>query len=321
MSVLKLGDVNSDIAMIQRKLNYVLHLSLKEDGIFGRETERAVKAFQTAHSLLPDGIIGPQTIALLNSMFDNTYYFINETSNQLDTIYSLIDTLVGLNIVYGPGRGLFKDGKWIVTNGPGALNLKWSSITQAYGPSFHCSSLVNFILSYLYGYNDPYTHAGNCPTLFRLLDSDDTLHPVDATGKLSGERFRGFAGKAFRLASDGDTVKRLPSMAFDKAHKYLDTKEIIDRFDELSNLNVWSQTFKLKGKYHWDSHVGFFVKRNGELFRLASDGYTRGNQWSATPLSYKKFTMSDNLYQVFKLDINKITNTLYPVVTERQLYV
>ena len=50
---------------------YVLHWQMflnqsgfpcgREDGIFGDKTERAVKQYQMAHNLVPDGIIGPKT--------------------------------------------------------------------------------------------------------------------------------------------------------------------------------------------------------------------------------------------------------------------
>lgn len=46
------------------KLQQLLHLY--PDGIFGRLTEEAVKEFQRAHGLEPDGIVGAQTWALLN---------------------------------------------------------------------------------------------------------------------------------------------------------------------------------------------------------------------------------------------------------------
>jgi peptidoglycan hydrolase-like protein with peptidoglycan-binding domain len=38
------------------------------DGIFGAETERAVKRFQKAYGLAADGIVGPQTQRVLNSL-------------------------------------------------------------------------------------------------------------------------------------------------------------------------------------------------------------------------------------------------------------
>lgn len=40
-------------------------LNLVQDGIFGAVTEEAVKAFQKAHDLVPDGIVGEKTWAII----------------------------------------------------------------------------------------------------------------------------------------------------------------------------------------------------------------------------------------------------------------
>jgi len=48
----------ADVAAWQR-----LAEVLPADGIFGSDTEKATKAWQAAHGLLPDGIVGPQTRA------------------------------------------------------------------------------------------------------------------------------------------------------------------------------------------------------------------------------------------------------------------
>jgi peptidoglycan hydrolase-like protein with peptidoglycan-binding domain len=59
------GDAGPAVKMLQTRLNvWGAHLTV--DGNFGALTLAAVKAFQTAHKLKVDGIVGPQTWAALN---------------------------------------------------------------------------------------------------------------------------------------------------------------------------------------------------------------------------------------------------------------
>jgi len=56
------GSTGEDVKEVQQ----LLGLSLV-DGIFGSDTENAVKAFQVENDLVPDGIVGPKTLAALES--------------------------------------------------------------------------------------------------------------------------------------------------------------------------------------------------------------------------------------------------------------
>jgi peptidoglycan hydrolase-like protein with peptidoglycan-binding domain len=53
--VVKRGDRGAAVESIQRQLG------ITADGVFGPQTERAVKRFQRRHDLVPDGIVGPLT--------------------------------------------------------------------------------------------------------------------------------------------------------------------------------------------------------------------------------------------------------------------
>jgi peptidoglycan hydrolase-like protein with peptidoglycan-binding domain len=53
--VVKRGDRGSAVRQIQEQLG------IAADGVFGAQTERAVKRFQRRHDLVPDGIVGPMT--------------------------------------------------------------------------------------------------------------------------------------------------------------------------------------------------------------------------------------------------------------------
>ena len=56
---LKLGSRGEDVERIQRALK------VKVDGIFGKQTEAAVKAYQKRKGLVADGIVGPKTWNML----------------------------------------------------------------------------------------------------------------------------------------------------------------------------------------------------------------------------------------------------------------
>lgn len=61
--ILKLGDKNGDVKMLQMKLG-----GLTTDGIFGQGTFKAVVKFQLANGLKGDGVVGPKTNVVLNTI-------------------------------------------------------------------------------------------------------------------------------------------------------------------------------------------------------------------------------------------------------------
>ena len=58
---LKIGSRGPAVAAAQRALG------IPADGVFGRQTRRAVRTFQRAHGLLVDGVIGPVTRGALGT--------------------------------------------------------------------------------------------------------------------------------------------------------------------------------------------------------------------------------------------------------------
>lgn len=58
------GSAGEAVRDLQQNLS-ALGYPLAADGIFGRETEKAVRAFQRDHGLGADGIVGPRTLAAL----------------------------------------------------------------------------------------------------------------------------------------------------------------------------------------------------------------------------------------------------------------
>lgn len=65
--VLKTGSSGSAVRYAQKKLLSKLY-PLDVDGIFGEQTDNAVKLFQTESGLTPDGIIGPLTWSVLTGL-------------------------------------------------------------------------------------------------------------------------------------------------------------------------------------------------------------------------------------------------------------
>jgi hypothetical protein len=64
--LLRQGSTGNSVKQLQQMLN-AAGAHLKVDGIFGPQTEAAVRQFQQTHHLQVDGIVGPQTWGALNS--------------------------------------------------------------------------------------------------------------------------------------------------------------------------------------------------------------------------------------------------------------
>ena len=64
---LRINSRGSQVAKLQAELKAAGLLPGRADGVFGRNTQRAVKQFQVRHRLAADGVAGPRTLrALLN---------------------------------------------------------------------------------------------------------------------------------------------------------------------------------------------------------------------------------------------------------------
>lgn len=62
---LRAGSTGESVAIVQEILSGLGHYTGRVDGIFGPLTDKAVRAFQSASGLVPDGIVGPLTWAAL----------------------------------------------------------------------------------------------------------------------------------------------------------------------------------------------------------------------------------------------------------------
>ncbi|MCC5634722.1 peptidoglycan-binding protein [Nostoc sp. CHAB 5844] len=68
-SLLRRGDINSQIKFIQQQLQASGYFEQSITGSFDAATEVAVVKFQKAHGLIADGIVGPKTLAAMKSKF------------------------------------------------------------------------------------------------------------------------------------------------------------------------------------------------------------------------------------------------------------
>ena len=169
MELLKQGSRGAAVRMLQLQLRALGHDVGDIDGVFGPRTHDAVLAFQhDTDSIDVDGIVGPESAEALKQALvmkeTEPFHDVQPAHPQASTaiavgaqagvipvdaatwheVMHLKDLLTSTPVRYGPGRGLFKDGEWVITKGPGRLNsTQWLSKNGGTFASFHCSSLTS----------------------------------------------------------------------------------------------------------------------------------------------------------------------------------
>ena len=110
-TLLKVGTTGSEVTQVQTELNYLGYNVGKVDGIFGSNTQIAVKAFQSAQSLSSDGVVGPITGNQLNSLYATKLSQENNTLSRQEKADAIIATgkkYIGVPYLWGgtsPGTG------------------------------------------------------------------------------------------------------------------------------------------------------------------------------------------------------------------------
>lgn len=295
--ILKQGDSGPDVEQLQLRLKAVGYNPGDIDGSYGKQTAAAVLAFQADRpDLEDDGVAGPHTLAALDAAVakkspdkpPGPTTAIACEATTWTAFQRLVSSVTGHPVRYGPGRGLWSGGKFVVTYGPGALGLKsWPNMLGKPYASFHCTSWANFLLGWLLRRNQDYTHAGNIPSVFDLLEKDASLHKIDGGGV-----YRGYGDVCSRIAADGSGVKR---SGFPNDAKIVDAKELLDRRANLPTFIVCAQSDKRNdGSWNLWHHVVVFVVDhldNHRLYRIAADGYkdkVRG--YSGQPMHWIEIT-------------------------------
>lgn len=302
--ILKFGDRNVEVKQLQLKLKAAGYDPGVLDGDFGKNTAAAVLAFQTERpDIEDDGIAGPMTLgaldaAILNVPLTQTKQSITANQCNADTwqrFTKFVQNITDRPVRYGPGRGLWHEGKFVITYGPGRLNAdvtQWPNILDKPYPSFHCTSWCNFFLSWLCRRNHTYTHAGNIPAIWTLLLSSPELHSKPYP-------FRGFGDVAYRITPNGEGARRvtIPDI--------MDIREIYDRREELPTFMVFGQSTRKFGRWKWWHHTGVFAVRDGRLYRIAADGSrSSSGRYSAEPMRCTQITQTN---------ITNFNNAIYRV--------
>lgn len=317
------------------------------DGIFGEQTRLAVVDFQDDFDQLDDdGIVGPATREAIDQALGKTptppdsedvdqaepttaasvgadeRVCCDETWAQFQTLIALLDAHP---VVYGPGRGLWHDGKFVITYGPGKLGSKdWKAKTGKVGPSFHCSSWTNFVMGVLARRNEEYTHAGNIPALSKVCEA-----PNAAVTERNVGTWRGYGDICVRFMSDGSTRKR---GWYPQGGRIVDLQEIWQRRSEMPTFFVCGQSSKRSdGNMKWWHHTVLFVidhRQDGSpLYRIAADGLVKNKVWSAGRMVYRRIDADEvaqdtkkRCYRGYVLRLPKsFSRPVAEVVTEDQL--
>ena len=174
-SVLKIGDSGDEVKNIQQALINLGYLNGTADGIFGEGTESALKNFQSAQGLNPDGICGVQTKNLLHGISSGSVKN-SATSNNLNisgvlkfgdsgnSVKELQDMLIGLGYMTEPADGVFGSGTEVA--------LKNFQMSQGLNPDGVCGEETFKLLN-----NPKATTSPNIPTTGEYAEIGSVIKP------------------------------------------------------------------------------------------------------------------------------------------------
>ena len=293
--ILKQGSSGPDVEQLQLRLKAAGYDPGDVDGDYGKRTAAAVLAFQTDRpDLEDDGVAGPMTIGALDAAVakkkpDKPAVVapgpVPCESVTWSAFTKLVDAVTKRPVRYGPGRGLWHGGKFVVTYGAGKLGgtvATWPNVLGRTYPAFHCSSWTNFILGWLLRRNENYTHAGNIPSLFDLLEKDGSVHQIPGGGS-----YRGYGDACTRIVPDGSGAAR------SGVPKVVDARELLARRASLPTFLVCGQSTKRSTGWVWWHHTVLFVvdhRDRDRLYRIAADGRKGPQGYSADPMRWVEIT-------------------------------
>ena len=150
--LLKNGSTGYDVVIIQDNLQVLGFDPISTDGVFGCETEAAVKKFQESYSLNVDGIVGDITFSKITNEIKKIQYFLNNYGYNLD-----VDGISGANthnalVDFQIKNNLIVDG--IISNETSSALFKNNS-TVSFKYTISDAS-IDFITNYESFYSEPY---------------------------------------------------------------------------------------------------------------------------------------------------------------------
>lgn len=294
----KRGDRGEGVEQLQLKLKAAGYDPGDVDGDYGKKTALAVLAFQEDRpDLDDDGVAGPMTLGALDAAivkrkptmlapsFNGVRLNVPCEAATWAAFQRLVSKVTAHPVRYGPGRGLWRDGEFLVTYGAGRTGgtvKMWPNVLGRPYASFHCTSWTNFFLSWLLRRNEEFTHAGNIPSLFTLLEASPDVHQNPGGGP-----YRGFGDVCTPIMPDGSGAARTG------VSKAIDAREVFARREALPTFIVWCQSTRRASGWKWWHHTGLFVvdHRDGSrLYRIAADGYKGPRGYSADPMRWTEIT-------------------------------
>lgn len=186
-------------------------------------------------------------------------------------------------VAYGPGRGAFIGGEWVVNK----------------GPSFHCSSWTAFL-------------AGVATSRDAAWDNKGTLAPLDVLLETEGAwRYNGFTGGGYGGLFDRLGGKRALWRGEAARAACLEGGDGLLLFAQSSR--------KSDGSWRWWHHTGAVIVRDGEAYRIAADGSKGARGWSKTPMDVERFApdAQKNLYWLWRLKASALRVSGAPLRIER----
>ncbi len=99
------GDESDEILVFQKRLKQLGYITFKPDGVMGRATVSAIKAFQEDNGLFRDGTIGPATRALLLS--GDAQSKVVQLGNSGSDVEAIQKRLIKLNYLSGSATGYY----------------------------------------------------------------------------------------------------------------------------------------------------------------------------------------------------------------------